>query len=185
MKVTPITCAGHPALGPHQGMEHTWKVPLHLLPPNSEVKFFLFPSDYFNVILRSLFDYQVIQFILSDNFRLSLAIENENLLAVAIDFFSCCLPTIKAGIEFYLLIAVLCQYSCGILASFAASAVHGDSLAFRKSVGGLLLEVWFQYVNVNCTTNMPISKLLCGSYVETNYCGVSDSFLIVSADRLL
>ena len=57
------------------------------------------------------------------------------------DFFSCRLPANKAGIEFYYLIAVLCQYSCGIFASLAASAVHGDSLAFGKSGSGLLLEV--------------------------------------------
>ena len=36
-------------------------------------------------ILRSLFYYQFIQFVLSDNLRLSLASENENLLAVTID----------------------------------------------------------------------------------------------------
>ena len=36
-------------------------------------------------ILPSLFYYQFIQFVLSDNLRLSLASENENLLAVAID----------------------------------------------------------------------------------------------------
>ena len=57
------------------------------------------------------------------------------------DFFSCCLPANKAGIEFYYVIAVLCQNSCGILTSLAASAVHGDSLAFGKSGSGLLLEV--------------------------------------------
>ena len=69
-------------------------------------KIFLFPSDYFNLLLY--------------------------------DFFSCCLPANKAGIEFYYLIAVLCQYSCGIFASLAASAVHGDSLAFGKSGSGQL-----------------------------------------------
>ena len=36
-------------------------------------------------ILRSLFCYQFIQFILSDNLRLSLASENENLLAITIN----------------------------------------------------------------------------------------------------
>ena len=36
-------------------------------------------------ILRSLFCYQFIQFIFSDNLRLSLASENENFLAVAIN----------------------------------------------------------------------------------------------------
>ena len=36
-------------------------------------------------ILRFLFYYQFIQFILSDNLRLSLASENENLLAVTIN----------------------------------------------------------------------------------------------------
>lgn len=101
------------------------------------------------------------------------------------DFFSCCLPANKAGIEFYYLIAVLCQNSCGIFASLAASAVHGDSLAFGKSGSGLLLEVRFQYVNIDCATNMPIGKLLCGSYVETDYCGVSDGFLIVICRQTL
>lgn len=57
------------------------------------------------------------------------------------DFFSCCLPAYKAGIEFYYLISVLCQHSSGIFASLAASAVHGDSLAFGKSGSSLLLEV--------------------------------------------
>ena len=36
-------------------------------------------------ILRPLFYYQFIQFILSDNLRLSLASENENLLAITIN----------------------------------------------------------------------------------------------------
>ena len=40
------------------------------------------------------------------------------------DFFSCCLPANKSGIEFYYLIAVLCQNSCGIFASLAASYWH-------------------------------------------------------------
>ena len=34
-----------------QGRRRTWRVPLHQIPPNSEVKFFLFPSVYINVLL--------------------------------------------------------------------------------------------------------------------------------------
>ena len=32
---------------------------------------------------------------------------------------------------------------------------------------------------------MPIGKLLSGSYVETDYCGVSDGFLIVICRQTL
>ena len=45
----------------------------------------IYPILFNAHILRSLFCYQFIQFILSDNLRLSLASENENFLAVAIN----------------------------------------------------------------------------------------------------
>ena len=40
---------------PHQGRRRTRRAPLHQIPANSEVKFFLFPSDYINVLLSIYF----------------------------------------------------------------------------------------------------------------------------------
>ena len=42
---------------PHQGLRRTWRVPLHPIPANGGVKFFLFSSDYINENFRSLLCY--------------------------------------------------------------------------------------------------------------------------------
>ena len=43
-------CAGHPARGPTSGSEAYLKSASHPTLANGEVKFFLFPSDYINVL---------------------------------------------------------------------------------------------------------------------------------------